>query len=190
MAAGRLLFSERISRPGLAAISLASLGVALQAAALGAFPWVSAVLALSFCGYGIVRKRAAAPAQAGLLVECLILSVPASVFAGGMLARHGGVFGHRADATWLLLLCGPATVGPLACFAIAARRLPLTSLGFLQFISPTLQFAVGVFNGERLTPLRALSFCFIWSGVAVFAVAALLRGRAERRAARASVALA
>ena len=186
MAAGRILFGERISPSGWAAIALAGFGVALQAAALGALPWVSLVLAISFCGYGVVRKRAAAPAQTGLFVECLILSVPAAIFAGWLLAHHGGVFARRVDASWLLSLCGPATVAPLACFAIAARRLPLTSLGFLQFISPTLQFAVGVYNGESLTSLRAMSFAFIWGGVVVFAVAALVRGLAERRAARRS----
>lgn len=140
------------------------------------------MLAVSFCGYGVVRKRAAAPAQTGLFVECLILAVPAAVFAGWLLAHHSGVFGHRADASGLLFLCGPATVAPLACFAIAARRLPLTSLGFLQFISPTLQFAVGVYNGERLTPMREVSFAFIWGGVVIFALAALARRRADDRA--------
>lgn len=184
MAAGRILFGERISPSGWAAIALAGFGVALQAAALETLPWVSLVLAVSFCGYGVVRKRAAAPAQTGLFVECLILSLPAAAFAGWLLAHASGVFGHRSDASWLLFLCGPATVAPLACFAIAARRLPLTSLGFLQFISPTLQFAVGVYNGESLTPLRAVSFAFIWGGVATFVVAALVRGRAERRASR------
>ena len=182
MAVGRLLFGERIAWPGWAAIVLASVGVAMQAAALGAMPWVSLVLAVSFCGYGVVKKQAAVPAQTGLLVECLILSIPAAAYIGWMLVHGGGLFGHRADASWLLFLCGPATVAPLACFALAARRLPLTLLGFLQFISPTLQFAVGVYNGESLTPLRVLSFGFIWSGVLVFAVAALVRARLDHRA--------
>lgn len=180
MAAGRLLFGERISRSGWAAILLAGVGVLLQAAALGAPPWVSLALALSFCGYGVVRKRTAVPAQTGLFVECLILSAPAAVFAGVMLAHHGGVFGRRGDASWLLFLCGPATVAPLACFAVAARRLPLTLLGFLQFISPTLQFALGVYGGEALTPLQVVSFGFIWGGAAVFAATALLRARTEQ----------
>lgn len=125
----------------------------------------------------MVRKRATAPAQTGLFVECVMLSVPAAAFIGFLLAHHSGVFAPRSDASWLLFLCGTATVAPLACFAVAARRLPLSSLGFLQFISPTLQFAIGVRGGESLTPLRVVSFGFIWSGVAVFAAAALLRAR-------------
>ena len=69
----------------------------------------------------------------------------------------------------LLLAAGPATVVPLALFAWAARRLTMTALGFLQFLAPTLQFGVGIALGEAFTPLRALSFAFIWAGVAVFA---------------------
>lgn len=184
MAAGRLLFGERIDRAGWIAMGSAGVGVALQAAAAGAVPWVALALAFSFCGYAVVRKRASAPAQTGLFVECLILAVPAAAFVAWSLAHGVGSFGHRADTSWLLFLCGPATVAPLACFAIAARRLPLTVLGLLQFISPTLQFMVGAADGEPLTPLRLLSFAFIWAGVAVFAAAAVLRGRAERRAER------
>ena len=186
MAAGRWLFGERIDGAGWAAIALAGAGVALQALALGAFPWVSLVLALSFCAYGIVRKRAAAPAQAGLLVECALLVLPAGAYLAWLALSPGGSVGplRSASAGWLLLLTGPGTVIPLACFAIAAQRLTLTTLGFLQFISPTLQFAVGIADGEALTPLRLLSFVFIWAGVAIFAAAALNRGRAERAAAR------
>ena len=69
----------------------------------------------------------------------------------------------------LLLAAGPATVAPLALFAWSARRLSLTALGFLQFVAPTLQFFVGLALGESFTPMRALSFAFIWAGVAVFA---------------------
>ncbi len=183
MAAGALLFGERISRAGWAAIALASVGVALQAIALGALPWVSLCLAFSFCGYGIVRKRSAAPAQAGLLVECLLLAAPAAAYLAWQAAHGGGVFGKSATASALLVFCGPATVAPLALFAFAAKRLPLTIMGFVQFLAPTLQFAVGVADGEALTPLRALSFVFIWAGVLVFAAAALGRLRAARRAA-------
>ena len=182
MAAGALLFGERISRAGWAAIALASVGVALQAAALGAVPWVSLALALSFCGYGIVRKRSAAPAQGGLLVECLLLAGPAAAYLAGQAAHGGGVFGGSVAATALLAFCGPATVAPLALFAFATQRLPLTIMGFVQFLAPTLQFAIGVEGGEALTPLRLVSFGFIWAGVAVFAVAALRRTRGARRA--------
>lgn len=176
IAVGALVFRERIGPAGLVAIGLATCGVALQAAALGAFPWLSIGLALSFTAYGVVRKRAVADAQTGLLIECLVLSVPAALYVGWLAHTGAGRFGHAAWVTGWLFLTGPATVAPLFAFAVAARRLPLTVLGFLQFIGPTLQFAFGVASGEPLTPLRIVSFVFIWAGVAVFAAGAL-RGR-------------
>jgi chloramphenicol-sensitive protein RarD len=180
MAAGALLFKERIDRAGLVAIGLAAVGVALQGLALGEFPWVSLVLAVSFCGYGIVRKTAAVEAQTGLLVECLILVLPAAAYALWLAHTGHGVFGKTLGASAALALGGPATVVPLALFAFSARRMPLTALGFLQFISPTLQFCVGVETGEAMTPLRTVSFVFIWAGVAVFALGAWRRFRAQR----------
>lgn len=186
MAAGAVMFRERIDRFGMAAIALATVGVIIQGLALGEFPWVSLVLAFSFAGYGIVRKQAKADAQTGLLVECLILAVPAVIFAAWTVAHGQGVFGRSLGPTLLLLLCGPATVVPLALFAFAARRLPLTIVGFLQFIAPTLQFMVGLWQGEAMTPMRALSFVFIWAGVGVFALGAILRSSNANAGARSS----
>jgi chloramphenicol-sensitive protein RarD len=182
MAAGALLFKERIARAGRIAIAFAAVGVVLQGLALGAFPWVSLLLALSFGGYGIVRKMAVVEAQTGLLVECLILVAPALAYALWLGHVGHGVFGKTPGATLALALGGPSTVIPLALFAFAARRMPLTAMGFLQFISPTLQFIVGVESGEAMTPLRAVSFVFIWAGVLVFAFAAWRKGRAQRQA--------
>lgn len=179
MAAGAVFFRERLDRAGWIALALASVGVALQGLAVGAFPWVSIVLAVSFCGYGIVRKQVTADSQTGLLVECLALTLPALAYIAVMSQGGAGVFGRSAPATGWLLLSGPATVGPLFLFAYAARRLPLTVLGFLQFIAPTLQFVIGVHGGEALTSLRLISFVFIWAGVVVFAVSAWRRPRAD-----------
>ena len=144
---------------------------------------MSIVLAFSFCGYGIVHKKAAVEAQVGLLVECLILFAPAIGYIV-WLTHHGlAVFGVTPVATGLLILCGPATVLPLALFAFTARRLPLSIMGFLQFISPTLQFMVGFEAGESLTPLRIVSFTFIWAGVLTFAAQLWLARAGARQAA-------
>ncbi len=184
MAAGAVLFKERINRSGAIAIGLAALGVLIQGIAAHGAPLIPLILAFSFCFYGLVRKTAAVSAQTGLLVECVYLAVPALIYAG-WLASHGqGVFGRSSAPTVLLMLCGPATVVPLALFAFAARRLPLTIVGFLQFIAPTLQFCIGLADGERLTPLAALSFVFIWAGVLVFAGGAVLRSRGRAVQAR------
>ncbi|MBX3477947.1 MAG: EamA family transporter RarD [Brevundimonas sp.] len=182
MVFGLWLFRERMDRFGWVAVGLAAVGVLLQALALGRPPWISLFLALSFAAYGVIRKRAPVEAQAGLLVECLLLA-PLGVLWLVWLARAGqGVgFEDPVHLPWALSN-GPATVLPLALFAWAARRMPLSTLGFIQFVAPTLQFAVGVMTGEALTPLRAVSFVFIWGGAGVFALGALMRHRIERRA--------
>lgn len=177
MAAGALLFRERIDRFGAAAVGFAAVGVVLQTLALGHPPWISLTLAITFCIYGIVRKRIAADAQTGLFVECLVLTLPGIVWVGWLEASGQGHFRDGWEIGLLLALSGPATVAPLVLFAWAARRLPLSTMGFIQYIGPTLNFAIGLAAGEVFTELRALSFAFIWAGVAVFAFGAWRRTR-------------
>jgi chloramphenicol-sensitive protein RarD len=177
MAAGALLFRERISREGAIAIGLAAIGVAIQTAALGHLPLISLGVAFSFCAYAILRKQVKADAQTGLFIECAYLAVPGLLYVLHLQSTGAGHFGTSAGVTTLLLIAGPATVVPLALFAWSARRMPLSAMGFLQFIAPTLQFLIGVILGEAFTPMRALSFVFIWAGVAVFAYGAWKRTR-------------
>ena len=177
MAIGAAFFRERIGRFGAAAIALAGVGVALQTLALGHPPLISLALAVSFCIYGVIRKRVDASAQAGLLVECLFMLAPGAAYVAWLLAHGGGVFGHGVGGSLLMMSAGPMTVAPLALFAWAARRLPFSTIGFLQFIGPTMGFVVGLANGERLSPLGVLSFVFIWGGAAVFALGAWRAGR-------------
>lgn len=183
MVVGLWLFRERIDRWGWVAIGLAAVGVLFQALALGRPPWISLILAFSFGAYGVIKKRVPVEAQAGLFIECLILlpfgiAYVTWVQASGL--GHG--FSSLEGFGWALLN-GPATVLPLALFAFAARRMPLSTMGFIQFLAPTLQFCVGLAAGEHFTVLRGVSFAFIWLGAGVFAAAALMRARAARRAA-------
>lgn len=178
MAAGALLFRERMSTEGKAAIGFAAVGVAIQTIALGHLPIVSLGLALTFCVYAILRKQVKADAQTGLFIECAYLALPGLIYVLHVQSTGQGHFGTGASVTALLALAGPATVAPLALFAWSARRLPLSAVGFLQFIAPTLQFALGVAFGEPFTALRALSFVFIWLGVATFAYGAWKKTRA------------
>ena len=172
MGAGALLFRERFSRAGAIAIVLACIGVALQGLAVGHPPWVALSLALSFWGYGIIRKQIPAGAQAGLFIECLMLA-PLGLAYLVWIGLHGqGRLGASLPATLLLLATGPATVIPLALFAHAARKLPLSTLGFLQFVLPTALFCIAMATGEPMTALSAASFLFIWAGVAVFSFGA------------------
>lgn len=177
MAAGALLFRERMSTEGKVAIGFAAVGVAIQTIALGHLPIVSLGLALTFCVYAILRKQVKADAQTGLFIECAYLALPGLLYVLSLQASGHGHFGTGAGVTALLALAGPATVVPLALFAWSARRLPLSAVGFLQFIAPTLQFLLGVAFGEPFTPLRALSFAFIWLGVATFAYGAWKKTR-------------
>jgi chloramphenicol-sensitive protein RarD len=177
MAAGALLFRERMSTEGKVAIGLAAVGVAIQTIALGHLPVVSLGLALSFCAYAILRKQVKADAQTGLFIECAYLALPGLAYVWWLQASGAGHFAANTQVSLLLMLAGPATVVPLALFAWSARRLPLSAVGFLQFIAPTIQFLLGVALGEAFTPLRALSFVFIWLGVAAFAYGAWKRTR-------------
>lgn len=182
MLAGAWLFHERIDRLGLVAIALAVLGVAVQAVAVGGLPVVSLALAVSFGGYGIVRKRVSASAQTGLLIECLLLAAFGLAYVIWLQTTGVGHLGKGLPATAWLLACGPVTAVPLVLFSWAARRIPLSSLAFLQFLGPTGSFVIGVAQGEAFSPLRALSFLFIWGGAVVFAYAAWKRSRPELKA--------
>lgn len=182
MAAGAVLFRERIGRLGVAAIVLAVVGVALQTLALGRPPVIALVLAVTFWIYGLVRRQVSADALPGLAVECLLMVVPGLIFVVWLHQSGGGIFGRDLTTSLLMSLVGPATVLPLALFSWTARRLPFSTIGFLQFISPTIGFGIGLALGEPLTRLRAISFVFIWAGAIVFALGAWRAARRLQRA--------
>jgi len=166
---GIIFLGERLNRLQLLAVALATIGVGVLTVAGGVFPWVSLVLAASFTVYGVIRKQVEIGAMPGLFIEILLLFVPALAYLIWIAIRGEIVFWQgdmRLDT--LLLFAGPLTVLPLLCFAIAARKLPLSMLGFLQFIGPTLQFCCGLYYGEPFTTAHAICFGFIWSAVAVF----------------------
>ena len=178
MAAGAWLFRENLDRFGIFAIAAAAVGVALQGLALGALPVISLVLAFSFAAYGIIRKSVSVDAQSGLLIECLLILPFGLAYVLWLEASGGGHFlDSPASALWLFA-AGPVTVAPLVLFSWAARRLPLATIGFLQFLAPTLSFAIGVTQGEELNLLRMLSFAFIWTGAVIYALGAWRRSRA------------
>lgn len=178
MAAGALVFGERIDRFGRTAVALAAIGVCLQAVALGHLPLIALYLAGVFWVYGLIRARIDVEAQTGLFVETLLMTAPGLAWVMWLQHTGAGVFGRGPAPSLLLAAAGPATVIPLALFAWTARRLPFSTTGFLQFISPTIGFLVGLAVGERLNPVGMVSFGFIWAGAAVFVLGAW---RASRR---------
>jgi chloramphenicol-sensitive protein RarD len=180
MALGALIFRERINVFGLCAIALTVVGTVLQALALGHLPLIALFLAVTFTIYGVIRKRVEVDAQAGLFVESLLMWLPAMALIVWLGRTGAARFGHGTAVTWLLVAMGPVTVAPLAFFAWTTRRLPLSTVAFLQFIGPSMGFLIGLAVGERLNPLGVISFAFIWAGVAVFTFGAWRAGRRLR----------
>ncbi len=183
MAVGALVFRERVDRFGAMAIILAATGVLIQSVAIGHPPVIALFLAAAFWAYGLIRRQVDAEAQTGLFIECVLMAGPGLAYVLWLGHMGGAVFGRSLGLSLLMMAAGPATVAPLALFAWTARRLPFSTLGFLQFIAPTIGFGVGLVAGERLTALSALSFVFIWAGAIVFALGAWRAARRGRLAA-------
>ena len=176
--AGVVLLGERLRRLQLAAVALAFVGVMILTISASEFPWVAISLALFFTVYGLIRKQIAIGAMPGLFVETILLFPLAFVWLLWLMRSGEATFtSGNLTVSSLLLLAGPITVLPLMCFAVAARRLPLTTIGFMQFLAPTLQFVIGVYYGELLTTAHLMCFGFIWTAVAFFSVDAILAGK-------------
>jgi len=171
MAMGVALLGERVSRLRAVAIGMAGAAVGVQALELGHLPWVAPALALSFGLYGYFRKRTHVDALDGLTVETLLLFPLAAIVLGFYALKGMGSFMASAPLRDLLLIGGgPVTLVPLALFAAGARRIRLTTLGFLQYLSPsiTLLVATGLM-GEAFTRTDAITFAFVWGALVVVA---------------------
>ena len=183
---GVIILKEKLTRGQLAAVLLAAVGVAVLAFGAGASLWISLSLALSFGLYGFVRKVTPVDSLEGLAIETAILA-PLSL--GYLLWAHPGISGLAAyDMTTniLLIVGGALTAIPLLLFNAAAKRLPYSTLGFLQYLAPTLQFLIAVaVYGEVLTIAHMVCFAAIWTALAIFAGEGLRVGRARARAAEA-----
>jgi chloramphenicol-sensitive protein RarD len=175
---GAILFRERQSQLQLGALGLAAVGVALQAFGQSGPPLGALLLCATWSAYGLVRKQAPVPAAGGLLAETLVLALPAAFMVAYLAGLPKGLaFDDSFSHATLLALSGAATACPLILFAFAARRLSMTTLGLMQYISPSIQFLVGLAYGEPLGPVRLASFVLIWSGLAFFVADALVRER-------------
>jgi chloramphenicol-sensitive protein RarD len=177
VAVGVLLYKERISTAQVAALVLAAIGIVVQAFALGAPPWMALALCATWSMYIVIRKQAPVAPAVGLLIETLLLAPVAAGFLWWASQSAPLAFGSSATHSFLLLLAGPFTAIPLTAFAFGARRVSYTTLGLLQFLAPTLQFATGLAFGEAFTPLRAASFALIWIGLAFFSWDTIRRAR-------------
>ena len=175
---GFLFMGERLRRMQVGAVLLATAGVAVLTISGGVFPLISITLAISFTVYGVIRKRIVVGAMPGLFVEMLVVFPVAAVMLAILLNRGSSLFSFENPSMLaLLLLAGPLSVLPLMFFSVAARRLRLSTIGFLQFIGPTGQFLVGYYYGEVLTVPHLICFGFIWTAVALFIFDVLWSGR-------------
>ena len=175
---GYLVLKERLRAGQWAAIGLAALGVLWLSWQAGHMPWIALVLAASFGSYGLMRKTAALGALEGLSFETMIL-FPFALGYLAWLTTHGGsaFMTTPSDTTrWLLVAAGPITAIPLLLFAWGARRIPLSVLGLLQYIGPSIQLSLGVFLfHEVFSTGRLIGFVMIWSALALYAIEGLVR---------------
>lgn len=170
VAVGVVVMKERLRAGQWVAVALALIGVMVLTIYGGRFPLISLILASSFTAYGYLRKRVDIGAMPGLLIETLLLAPIALAYLTYLFVTGTPSF---AAADWggkaYLILAGPLTVTPLLFFAIGARRLTLATLGFLQFLGPTLQFVIALWDGEAFTRAHQICFAIIWLAVAIFA---------------------
>ena len=167
---GVFVLGETISRRGWTAILLAAVGVSVMTFSVGEIPWVSFSMASSFALYALVKKKAKLDALNGLLIELSVLIVPTLIYLAWLSNRSQNHFGTEGlTIDFLLIAGGLVTVVPLALFAAATQRAPLSLIGILQYIGPTMQFLVGAFYfGEPLSGTTLFGFAFVWIGIAVF----------------------
>ncbi|WP_298771215.1 EamA family transporter RarD [uncultured Shewanella sp.] len=169
---GMLFLGERLRKLQWLALLFAATGVLLQLISFGSIPTISLVLALTFAFYGLLRKKVNVDAQTGLLVETAILAPVALLY---LMQNIDGSLTHFIDSNlsrqFLLMSAGIVTTVPLLCFAASAVRIPLSLLGFFQYIGPSIMFimAISLFN-EPFDSEEATTFGFIWAGLILFTI--------------------
>lgn len=179
---GTLVLGEKLSRRQWLAVAIAAAGVALLLGGALTTLWISLTLGLSFGTYGLLRKRVDVGALPGLTIESALLLVPAAAIAGWYAASPAGSsFAQSPELGFTIALGGLLTAIPLLLFAIAARRMDYSTLGFLQFIAPTIVFVLGltVFD-QPLEPVQLACFVLIWTAIAIFVWDILARRQANK----------
>ncbi|MCT8160229.1 EamA family transporter RarD [Pseudoruegeria sp. SHC-113] len=188
---GAGFFGERLSRAQWIAVGLAAFAVLGLTLGLGVAPWISLALAITFGLYGVIKKSLPAGPVVSVTAEVVLLLPLALVWLWGvhvlgwegLTGRNVAAFGQGWRESLLLACAGPMTAGPLILFSYASRRIPLSTLGLVQYLNPTLQFLVAVLVlGEPFTRWHALAFPMIWAALALYTLDAFRQERALRRA--------
>jgi len=179
---GVLVLGERLRRLQWVAMAIAAFAVLVLSVGYGRPPWIALILALSFGCYGLAKKKADAGAVESLIIETMVVAPLAIGFLGYLTIQGRSTFATEGTGHVLLLL-GTAviTVVPLLCFGGAATRIPLSTLGLLQYIAPTVQFVLGlVVFGEPMPMIRWIGFGLVWTALAIFTVESLRHRRHVR----------
>ncbi len=178
---GVIFLRERLRQGQWTAVAVAAGGVIYLTAVYQSLPWIALVLAFSFGLYGLIRKTAPLDALEGLTLETAWVFVPSLLFIIYQAARGTGAYGQGSPATTLLLMgAGVATAVPLLWFGMAARRIPLSSIGILQYIAPTCQLLIGVFlYDEPFNRAMLLGFCLIWLALIIFSTESIVHNRKQ-----------
>jgi len=171
---GTFVLKERLDIGQKAAIAVAAAGVLTMILVYGSFPWIPISLAASFAVYGLLKKKIALDSSAGLAVETLITAPFALAFLSYLSIGGNGAFGSSTFTTVILMLSGLVTAVPLLLFAEGAKLVKLSTIGFLQYISPTISLFIGIFlYNEKLTEVNMIGLCFIWAALAVYSYSLL-----------------
>ncbi len=184
---GVVVFAERLRRLQWVAVGIAAVAVGVLTVDNGRPPWIALTLAATFGSYGLLKKLVRVEAAPGLFVETALVVLPALAVLGVLHASGQGTAGNAGTGHLLLLLSsGIATAVPLLLFAAAARRIPLSTVGLLQYLTPLMQLAIGVFVfSEPMPPARLAGFAIVWAALVVLTVDSLRSARAAGRRAAA-----
>lgn len=166
---GRLFLGEKLRRLQQFAVALAVLGVAILVISFGQLPWIALVLACSFGVYGLLRKKVEVDSLPGLLIESSMMLPFAVVYWYTFAGESSNLFNNDWSLNLLLVSAGIVTTAPLLCFTAAARRIMYSTLGFFQYIGPSIMFILAVYlYGEPLSEARLITFGFVWAALAIF----------------------
>jgi chloramphenicol-sensitive protein RarD len=181
-ALGMCFLGEKLRPAHYPALALVAAGVCVPFFVYGKFTWIAVALPITFGFYGLVRKRVPVESTTGLTVETILLLVPSVGFLLVLGARGQSHFGADWGLNALLAFSGVVTVVPLLTYTLSLRRLPLITLSFMQFLSPTLQMLLAVtLLGESLGPDKVVAFACIWAAVVIFIADAVAQVRSKRR---------
>jgi chloramphenicol-sensitive protein RarD len=178
----RLFLQESLTRLQLLAVFVALSGVVFLIYSYGQLPWIALALAISFSIYGLLRKKVTVDSMPGLFIESCIMLPFAVLYWLIMGTSSGNMLANSFDFNMTLLLVGVVTTAPLLCFTAAARRIRYTTLGFFQYIGPSLMFLLAVlYYQEPLDKTRIVTFVLVWIGLLIYVFDSLRIYRKSRR---------